>query len=126
MEKKFNKALVIIYIILIVVGLGNTFSLAVWDRQNELRNKSELTAESDLTKKIQDIGGIAITVTRVIAMGIGLSMLIILGIKYMTSAPSDKAQIIKHAWVYFVGAFIMFASSGIITLIAETAIKLSK
>ena len=126
MKKILNILLVFLYISIIVLCMGNTFSFAKWDPQNELINKSELTAESNMTELAQDLGGTAITVTRVIAMGIGLVMLIILGIKYMTSAPSDKAQVIKHAWVYFVGALIMFASSGIITFIAETAQKLSE
>ena len=44
-------------------------------------------------------------------------MLIVLAIKYMVSAPSDKAQIKQHAVVYIVGACIAFTASGVIQII---------
>ena len=51
------------------------------------------------------------------AIGIGAIMLIVLAIKYMVSAPSDKAQIKQHAVVYIVGACIAFTASGVIQII---------
>ena len=48
-------------------------------------------------------------------------MLAILGMKYMSAAPSEKADIKKHAVVYIVGAVIMFACTGILGIIQQFA-----
>ena len=48
-------------------------------------------------------------------------MLIVLAIKYISAAPSDKAEIKKHAVVYVVGAIVLFAASGILQIIKNFA-----
>ena len=106
---------------ILIFNFNSNITFAKWHPENSLRTTVNLNAESNATKLIEDIGGTAITVTRVICMGVAVSMLIILGIKYMVSAPNDRAQVMKHAWVYFIGAAVMFASSGIISLIANAA-----
>ena len=65
--------------------------------------------------------GTAIVIVRTVAVGVAFIMLLVLAIKYMTSAPSDRATIVKHAYVYIVGAVILFASSGILGIIAKFA-----
>lgn len=62
---------------------------------------------------------VVITTVRVIAAAIAIIMLIALGMKYMTSAPGDRADIKKHAVVYVVGAFILFAVPGIISVLID-------
>ena len=44
-------------------------------------------------------------------------MLIVLAIKYMSSAPNEKAEIKKHAAVYIVGAVMAFAAVGVVQII---------
>ena len=39
--------------------------------------------------------------------------------KYMTSAPGDRADIKKHAISYLIGAFIIFGVTGIIEFLIE-------
>ena len=46
-------------------------------------------------------------------------MLSILGMKYMYSSPGERAEIKKHAVIYVIGAFILFAVPGIIRIIIE-------
>lgn len=59
-------------------------------------------------------------------VGVGVIMLLVLATKYMMAAPSDKAEIKKHATVYIVGAVIAFGANGIVSLIkmfTEEALK---
>ena len=44
-------------------------------------------------------------------------MLLALAMKYMISAPSEKADIKKSATVYIVGAIVLFGVSGILSII---------
>ena len=41
--------------------------------------------------------------------------------KYMMSAPGDRADIKKHAVHYVISALILFGVSGILTIISEFA-----
>lgn len=65
--------------------------------------------------------GAALTIVQVVGVGVAVIMLIILAIKYISAAPSDKAEIKKHAVVYVVGAVVLFASAGILTIIQNFA-----
>lgn len=58
-----------------------------------------------------------LTVVQVIASGIAVIMIIVLAIKYMSSAPNEKADIQKSATAYIVGAVVLFSASGIIGII---------
>lgn len=61
-----------------------------------------------------------------VTAGVGIIMLIALGIKYMASAPNEKAEIKKHAVVYIVGACMAFGANGIVKIIkvfAEDSLK---
>ena len=62
---------------------------------------------------------VTIGIAQVIALGVGLVMLIVLAIKYMSSSPSDKAEIKKHAAIYIVGAVMAFSASGIAGIIKQ-------
>lgn len=62
------------------------------------------------------IGGI-LDAVRIATAAIALIMLTVLGIKYMTSSPNDRAEIKKGATVYLVGAFVMFGASTLVTVI---------
>ncbi len=53
---------------------------------------------------------------QVVAIGLGSIMLIVIAIKYMSSAPGDKAEIKQHAVVYLVGAIIAFSASGLMEI----------
>ncbi|MCR5185688.1 MAG: hypothetical protein K6D97_01035, partial [Clostridia bacterium] len=62
-----------------------------------------------------------LTVAQVIGVGVAVIMLIVLAIKYISAAPSDKAEIKKHMVVYVVGAVVLFAASGILQIIKNFA-----
>ena len=52
-------------------------------------------------------------------------MLIVLAVKYMLSAPNDKAEIKKHAVVYVVGSILLFSVSGVLGIIQKFATNIS-
>jgi len=58
---------------------------------------------------------------KIVCMGIAIVMLLVLAMKYMSAAPSEKADIKKHAVVYVVGAVVMFAATGILHIIGQFA-----
>lgn len=71
--------------------------------------------------KVQTAAGSILAIVQVVAIATAIIMLIVLAIKYISSAPNDKAEIKKHAVVYVVGAVLLFGASGILQLIRNFA-----
>ena len=78
---------------------------------------------SDTSGTFQNILSVILGATQVIGVAIAVIMLIVLAIKYISAAPSDKADIKKSAVAYIVGAVVLFAASGILGIIRNFAEK---
>ena len=76
---------------------------------------NEWEGDSELNVKTTNVLTTIIVAVKIIAVAIAIIMLLVVAIKYMSSAPGDKAEIKKHAVVYVVGAFILFAVTGILS-----------
>lgn len=63
--------------------------------------------------------GAILNITKIVGMGVAVIMLIVVAIKYISAAPSDKADIKKHAVTYVVGAVVLFGASGLIAIIQK-------
>lgn len=77
------------------------------------------TAGNSILKFIQGL----LVVIQVSAMGAAVIMLIVLAIKYLAAAPSERADIKKSAMIYVVGAIILFGASGILAIIRNFSVK---
>lgn len=71
--------------------------------------------------QFQNVAGNILAIVQVVAVATAIIMLIVLAIKYISSAPNDKAEIKKHAVIYVVGAVLLFGASGILELIKNFA-----
>ena len=79
----------------------------------------EGAGDASTANSVEKIVGAILYITKVIAVGIGLIMLTAVAIKYMSSAPGERATIKKHAVVYVVGACVLFGSAGILNIIQK-------
>ena len=79
--------------------------------------------KGDTASSMQKIVGAVLYIIKIVAVGVALIMLAVLAMKYMTSAPSDRATIKKHAVVYVVGAIVLFGAAGILNIIENFATK---
>ena len=77
------------------------------------------------TKGIQQGGQNIAGMAAVLGVAVAVAVLIWLAIKYMTAAPSDKADIKKSAVAYVIGAVLLFAASGVLALIQNFATDLN-
>lgn len=108
---------IIVSIMVILLCISATFSVfGAFDYGGKMDTMvaGEPGAAGD---RIKALAGTAVNVTQVVAVGVAIVMLIVLAIKYMTSAAGDKATIKKHAVTYVTGAIILFASTGILEII---------
>lgn len=56
-------------------------------------------------------------IVQIVAVSVAVIMLIILGVKYISAAPGEKADIKQGAMIYVVGAILMFAAAAIVGII---------
>ena len=124
MKKSIIKACSVLLIVILSVSILTTIaraddvSFGNVDSDYVTRNAHDSTGTATA---IQKILGAALTVAQVIGVGVAVIMLIVLAIKYISAAPSDKAEIKTHAVVYVVGAIVLFAASGILQVIKNAA-----
>lgn len=71
-------------------------------------------SESAASGSANNVLNMILGVVQVIAVGVAVIMLIVLAIKYISAAPSEKADIKKSAMTYVVGAVLLFGASGIL------------
>lgn len=69
----------------------------------------------------KNIAGAVITIAKTVSAGVAIIMITVLAMKYMLAAPSEKADVKKHAVPYIVGAVIMFSVTGILTILQNFA-----
>ena len=110
--------LLVILCLTVVSSVSNAYSLNEAKQPNQYDNADDETGTAETMNKWI---GQAIVVVQVVGVGVAIIMLIVLAIKYISAAPSDKAEIKKHAVVYVVGAVVLFAASGILGLIRRFA-----
>lgn len=115
---KVMKKLLLITMILalgIVVFQNTVMAYDGWAQ--DISTISETTVDNGAVTATNSVAKSIITITRTICMGVAVTMLIVLAIKYMSSAPGDKATIKKSAVTYVIGAIVMFAAAGILSII---------
>ena len=71
--------------------------------------------------KFNSVLNTVLGIAQVIGVAVAIIMLIVLAIKYISSAPNDKAEIKKHAVMYIVGAIVLFGASGLLQIIKNFA-----
>lgn len=118
--RSYKKILIMFILLLILVSFIANASFAVtglsWGKRT---NEFEVDVDDEIETPLNDIAGTVITVTQIICGAIAIVMLSILGMKYMYSSPGERAEIKKHAVIYVIGAFILFAVPGIIRIIID-------
>ena len=117
---KKSKIIKAVIIALAMVMVISNVALAT-DYASLIDTMKDAPGDDTLNSSVQGIVGAIISVTRIIAVGVAIIMLAAVAMKYMSSAPGDRAEIKKHAVIYVVGAIILFAAAGILGIIQTLA-----
>lgn len=124
MKKNIKKIIITMFIIFLLTLVFMIQVNATADEYNEKMGTIIGSSWSDSTEagnKATKILTTIIVAVKVIAVTVAIIMLLAVAMKYMTSAPGDRADIKKNAIPYVVGAFVLFGTSGILSLIQQVA-----
>ena len=112
-----NKAIKIASIVMLVVLMMGVLTVPALAANVNL---GDFTGETNSgTQGITNLFNNIIGIVQVVGTGIAVIMLIVLAIKYLMAAPSEKADIKKGALIYVVAAVILFAAVNILAVIQE-------
>ena len=112
-----KKILVVLAIALLVVSISSVCFAQMQIRPNDFRPN----ANTDVAQNANAISNIVIGVIQVVGVAVAVIMLVVLAIKYVAAAPSEKADIKKSAYIYVVGAILLFGGVWILGMIQGAA-----
>lgn len=115
--KKITKIITILFMIVMILGAINTVLADPAIPKSSAPNSGATDVER--------ISGMVIYVIQIIAFTAGVIMLVFLGIKFITASPEGKAEIKKSAVIYVVGAILLFAATGILSIVQSLASNVS-
>lgn len=119
--KIFKKiSIILISVFLIAMFLQcSVFATGIYD--SEIKTMASSNSDNGAVKSAKNIAGAVISIAKVACAGVAIIMITVIAMKYMLAAPSEKADIKKHAVVYVVGAVVMFAATAILQIIQNFA-----
>ena len=122
MKKNMIKISALIIAFLLIAALTMSVVNGMSSKESLDSNQyNDATDDSGAAELMQSWMSSALVIVQVVGVGVAVIMLVVLAIKYISAAPSDKAEIKKHAVVYVVGAIVLFAASGILGIIRKFA-----
>ncbi len=107
---KKTKIITLLFILFLLIGTSVTYAV-------DLSPLDNLNTRTDIDGKIDSIRGNAIAIMQVIGVSVAVVMLVVVAIKYMSSAPNDRAEVKKHLVPYAIGAIFIFGSVAIVQII---------
>lgn len=117
-DKTLKIMSVLVLIAMVVMCLSNIVMAA----DSDLLDPKGVTATpTTASGSVSNIVSQVLGIVQVIAIGVAVIMLVVLAIKYISAAPSEKADIKKGLTVYIIGAILLFGASGILQIIKSFA-----
>ena len=117
-----NKTLKIMSVLVLITMVVMCLSNIVMAADSDLLDPSGVKATSTTASgSVSNIVSQVLGIVQVIAIGVAVIMLVVLAIKYISAAPSEKADIKKGLTVYIIGAILLFGASGILQIIKSFA-----
>lgn len=120
MNKKLIK---IIFLILFIVFIFSFCNMVIAATGSELTEKFNGVSENTTSGEdiIVKIIGAVLSAVRIVAIGVSIIMISVLGIKYMSVAPSEKANIKNQLITFTIGAAVVFGTTTILKIIMNLA-----
>ena len=79
----------------------------------------KLKGNTDAAGAVTTTANNIIGIVQVICYAAAVIMLVMLGVKFVTSSPEGKAEIKKSAIIYVIGAIIVFAAGTLLSVISN-------
>lgn len=123
MKLHLIKLLKILAVALMLVSIFSNIAFAAFNVKDTFNGNIDSNAESAKTE-VKKVLLEALTAVRYAGIAIAMIILIVIGIKIMSAAPSERANVKQYSMNYLIGVVVLVGATGIIGIIqsvAETA-----
>lgn len=109
-----NKTLKIMAIVILTI----ISTLLITSNVLAMGLNTEITPQqSNAAENVTNIAGKVLNIVQIVGVAVATIMLTVLGIKYVSSSPNDKAEYKKGMTIYVIGAVLLFGASMLIGVI---------
>ena len=112
-----KKILAVLAIAVLIVSLSSVCFARIDVKPDDFRPDTT----TDIAQNATAISNVVIGVIQVVGVAVAVIMLVVLAIKYVAAAPSEKADIKNSAYIYVVGAILLFGGVWILGMIQGAA-----
>ena len=113
-----NKTMAKIFTVaMLVLILASATSLVFAEGSGYFETSKYEGNQSDAADRMESASQRIIGIVQVVAMVIAVVILIYMGIKYVSAAPAEKADVKKGAMIYVVGAILLFSTAGVLQMV---------
>lgn len=112
---------IIFLIIVVMISCSTLFQINALAAESSTMTVEGFEQKNPIQGSTGSISKTIVGVLRIIGGTVAIVMLLVIAMKYMSSAPSDRADIKKHAIAYVIGAIILFGVTGILSIIIEVS-----
>lgn len=112
-KKIFVKIVSIVLVIFMLLALMNSVEASSAIIKSKFNGSSNTTASTPIKQIISAI----LDVVRLIGSAIAIIILMVIAGKYIMASAGERADVKKYAVNYVIGAIILFAASGILSII---------
>lgn len=120
MKRKIKVFLIVILVIYQIFCINHVvFAVSGSDLAGLFDGKNGV-GTADGERLMTDVMSTVLSVIRIVAIGIAIIMITVLGIKYMSAAPSEKANIKNQLITFTVGAVVVVGTTSILGMIKDT------
>lgn len=120
MKKQILRIGLILLVALFIILITTVSATSVIDSIN-----SEIGTSTSAKTSVINTSSTILYVIKIVGTGIAILMLLYLAIKYIIASPDGKAEYKKTAFIYVVGAVILFAAPRFVELIIKMSQNLT-
>ena len=117
MRELLFKSLICLLLLVFVMNICTVISYADNFNFSDYENGN---ADISVRQPFSDAIGAILNVMRIIGTAVAIIIIIVVGMKYMIAAPTERADLKKSSIQYVVGAVILFGSTNILAALIST------
>lgn len=114
-----KKALAILMIALLIVSVSTLCFASGMPDPGDFKGDA-----GDAESGIMNVSNMILGIVQVIGVAVAVIMLVVLAIKYISAAPAEKGDIKKSAFVYVIGALLLFGGVAVLNIIQRAGEEL--
>ena len=111
--KKIYRVLFIMAIFLIIIMIAHSTKAIDTDRYTDIYTDPGAS-------EIEDLGSKVLGIVEVVAAGVAIIMVTVVGIKYILASPNEKADLKGNLIMITIGAILIFGGARILTWIISS------